>query len=240
MTGPDQERPPGGADPERSALQAAGRQGVAVAVATSLYGVSFGALAVANGLSILQACLCSLLMFTGGSQFTLVGVLGGGGTATAAVAASTLVGVRNALYGLQLAALLRPGPGRRFVAAQVTIDESTAVAVAQPTPAARARGFWVTGIGVYLGWNLMTFLGALAGNALGDPRRYGLDAAAAAAFLALLWPRLRSADVVAVALAAAVVAGILVPFVPVGIPVVAAAGVAAAAGLLRPPPVTSR
>jgi predicted branched-subunit amino acid permease len=195
-----------------------------------LYGVSLGALAVANGLSVWQACVTSLLLFSGGSQFALVGVLGGGGSVGAAVAASSLLGIRNGLYGLQLAALLRPRGVLRLAAAQVTIDESTAVAISQPDEATRRTGFWVTGLCVFVGWNLMTFVGALLGDALGDPRRYGLDAAAGAAFLALLWPRLRSRDAAAVAVAGALVAAALVPLVPVGLPVVAAAAVALVAG----------
>ncbi len=203
-------------------------------VATALYGVSLGALAVANGLSVLQACATSLLLFSGGSQFALVGVLGGGGSVPAAVAASSLLGVRNALYGLQVAGFLDVRGARRLLAAHWTIDESTAVGVAQPTVAARRTGFWVTGATVFVGWNLTTLVGALLGDALGDPRRYGLDAAAAAAFLALLWPRLRRGEAAAVALAAGLVALVLVPVVPVGIPVVAAAAVALLAGLRRP------
>src|ERR1700710_2028252 len=161
------------------------RRSLSVGVATAAYGISFGALAVANGLSAWQACVTSLLLFSGGSQFALVGVLGAGGSVGAAVAASSLLGIRNGLYGLQMAALLQPRGLRRLAAAQVTIDESTAVAIAQPDDASRSVGFWVTGLCVFAGWNLMTFVGALLGDALGDPRRYGLDAAAGAAFLAL-------------------------------------------------------
>lgn len=219
----------GAADARRAAV----RQGLSVAVATSVYGVSLGAVAVASGLSVLQACATSLLLFSGGSQFALVGILGSGGSAGAAVASSSLLGVRNGLYGLQVAALLRARGLRRVAAAQVTIDESTAVAVAQPTREAGVVGFWVTGVGVFVGWNLMTLLGALAGDALGDPRRYGLDAAASAAFLALLWPRLRDRQAAAVAAAGALVAAVLVPVVPVGLPVVAAALVAVVGGWLR-------
>jgi predicted branched-subunit amino acid permease len=219
-------------EPTSAARKATVRQGLSVGIATSLYGVSLGALAVANGLSVWQACATSLLLFSGGSQFALVGVLGGGGSVGAAVAASSLLGIRNGLYGLQLTALLRPRGLHRIAAAQVTIDESTAVAIAQPSEASSRTGFWVTGLCVYVGWNLMTFVGALLGDALGDPRRYGLDAAAGAAFLALLWPRLRMRDSAAVAVAGAVVAAALVPVVPVGLPVVAAAAVAVAAGWL--------
>jgi predicted branched-subunit amino acid permease len=215
-------------DADRLAVR---RQALSVAGATSLYGVSFGALGVADGLTLWQTCLASLLLFSGGSQFALVGVLGGGGGAASAVAASSLLSIRNAFYGLQLSRTLRPRGLRRIPTAQLTIDESTAVAIAQPRPELARLGFWVTGIGIYLGWNLSTLVGALAGNALGDPRTYGLDAAASGAFLALLWPRLKDRQTIAVALAAALVAAGLVPGIPVGLPVVAAAAVAAVAGI---------
>lgn len=214
--------------------RAAVRRGLAVGIPTALYGVSLGALAVANGLTVLQACVTSLLIFTGGSQFALVGVLGGGGSAIAAVSASSLLGVRNGLYALQVNAMVRPRGLRRVAAAHLTIDESTAVAVSQPTPPSQAAGFWTTGITIFIGWNLMTLAGALVGDAIGDPRRYGLDAAAAAAFLALLWPRLNSGTARAVALVGGLVAAGLVPVVPVGVPVIAAALVAVIAGQRSP------
>jgi predicted branched-subunit amino acid permease len=220
---------------ETDARRAVVRQGLAVAVATGLYGLSFGALSVTSGLSVLQTCLLSLLLFSGGSQFALVGILGGGGTVGAAVAASSLLGVRNALYGLQLVPTMRPAGWRRFVTAQLTIDESTAVAVSQSTPALRRLGFWVTGLGVYAGWNLMTLVGALAGSALGDPKRFGLDAAASAAFVALLWPRLRARQPVAIAVVGAVVTTVLVPVIPTGLPVLAAAFAGALVAWFWPP-----
>ncbi|WP_297342708.1 AzlC family ABC transporter permease [Amnibacterium sp.] len=199
------------------------RQGLSVAIATGLYGVSFGALSVASGLTVLQTCLLSLLLFSGGSQFALIGILGGGGTVGAAVAASSLLALRNALYGLQLGPTMLPRGWRRFAVAQLTIDESTAVAVSQSATPLRRLGFWVTGLGVYIGWNLMTLIGAFAGDALGDPRRYGLDAAASAAFLALLWPRLRAREPVAIAVVGAVATTLLIPVLPQGLPVLAAA-----------------
>ncbi|HEX4058025.1 MAG TPA: AzlC family ABC transporter permease [Galbitalea sp.] len=217
-------------DPTAAAAAAARRavirQGLSVGIATGLYGVSFGALSVANGLSVLQTCVLSLLLFSGGSQFALIGILGGGGTAGAAISAASLLAIRNAVYGLQLVPTMMPKGWRRFVVAQLTIDESTAVAVSQTTSPLRRLGFWVTGIAVYIGWNLTTLAGALAGNALGDPKHYGLDAAASAAFIALLWPRLKSREPIAIAIVGAVVTTILVPVIPQGLPVL----VAAAAG----------
>lgn len=218
---------PGGT--ERAALV---RQAVSVVLATSAYGISFGALAVSSGLSVAQAMVLSLLLFSGGSQFALVGVLGAGGTGLAAVTTSTLLGVRNGLYGLQVSRLMQARGWRRVLAAHLTIDESTAVAVTQPTPQLSRLGLWLTGGGVFLGWNATTLLGALLGSAMGDPRTYGLDAAAVAAFCALLWPRIQAVRTRVVALAAAGLALVLVPHTTPGVPVLAATLAAVVAGLL--------
>jgi predicted branched-subunit amino acid permease len=210
----------------------AAREGIGVALATSAYGISFGALAVASGLDIWQTCVLSLFMFTGGSQFAFAGVVAAGGVAAApaAIASASLLGVRNIAYGMRMSPVIGSGFWRRAAAAQFTIDESTAVSLAQRSTHARTVGFWVTGIGIYIGWNLSTLAGALLGDVLGDPRAYGLDAAAAAAFLALLWPRLRRRQPIAVGIAAAAVATLLTPVIMPGVPVIVAALVAIAVG----------
>lgn len=217
----------------RTSLTPAVRIGASISLATGLYGISFGALAVAAGLDFWQATALSALLFSGGSQFAFVGVVAGGGTGAAAVGASALLGVRNAVYGMQLNALLRPRGGpRRLLAAHVTIDESTATATAQEDPDEQRRGFWVSGLGIFLCWNAFTAAGALAGEAMGDPRAWGLDGAAVAAFLALLWPRLKSGDAVAIAVLAAAATILAVPLIPPGLPLLLAAAVAVAAALL--------
>ena len=157
------------------------RQSLSVGVATGAYGISFGALSVAAGLSLWQTMALSALLFSGGSQFALVGIVAAGGSGAAAIATSSLLGLRNGLYGLQVSRLLDVRGLRRAAAAQLTIDESTAVAIGQPEQPAGRVGFWATGLAVFVLWNLMTLVGAVIGNALGHPRRYGLDAAAAAA-----------------------------------------------------------
>lgn len=139
------------------------RMGLSISIATGLYGLSFGALAVAAGLSVAQTALLSLLMFTGGSQFAFIGVIAGGGAASAAVGAATL-------------------------------------------------------------------LGAWLGDALGDARRWGLDGAAVAAFLGLLWPRLQQREPVALALVCGVATAVAVPLLPPGLPILLAAVVGAAWG----------
>ncbi|NYD88168.1 AzlC family ABC transporter permease [Cellulomonas oligotrophica] len=215
-------------------LRAVRRQALSVSVATGLYGISFGALSVAAGLDLPQTMALSLLMFSGGSQFAFIGVVGAGGAAGAAIASAALLGARNGLYGAQLTPLLDLPRRLRPAAAHLTIDESTAVATAQPTRSAARAGFWWTGAGVFVLWNAFTLLGALAGDRLGDPRAYGLDAAAAAAFLALVWPRLAGRVAQGVAAAAVVVALVTTPVLPAGVPVLLAALVAVGVGVLAP------
>ena len=218
---------------ERSDTGAAVRAAVGVGIAVSAYGLSFGALSVAAGLDVWQSCVLSLLMFSGGSQFALIGVLASGGVAAgpAAIASATLLGIRNGLYSMRMSPIVGGPWWRRMLAGHWTIDESTAVGTAQPTLRGQRIGFWVTGAVIYVGWNLMTLAGALLGDLVGDVRMYGLDAAAAAAFLGLLWPRLTSRQPVVVAIAAVVVAAVLIPWLPPGLPVLAAAAVAIVVGV---------
>jgi predicted branched-subunit amino acid permease len=222
-------------DPRRSAVI---RDSIGVGVATGLYGTSFGAVAVAAGLSVAQTCALSLVMFTGASQFALVGVIAAGGSPLASGLTALLLGTRNTLYGLRLAPLLSWRGLRRAAAAQLVIDESTAMAINRETRPLARTGFLATGLSVFILWNLFTLVGAIAGEALGDPRTYGLDAAVGAAFLALVWPRLSDRRNQLVAVAAAVVALGLVPLTAAGVPVLAAGGVALLAGVLsrRPDP----
>lgn len=216
------------------------RQGLSIGVASGAYGISFGALSVAAGLDLWQTMALSLLLFTGGSQFALVGVLGSGGNPVTAVATSTLLGIRNGLYGLQTSRLLGLRGWRRAAAAHLTIDESTAIALAQEETAAQRTGFWAGGLAVFAFWNLATLLGAVLGNALGDPRAWGLDAAAAAAFVALIWPRLRDRTGRTTAALAAVIALISFAPTPAGVPVLLAAVAAIIVGLLDAAPSRAR
>jgi branched chain amino acid efflux pump len=204
------------------------RDALGIGLATGAYGLSFGALAVAAGLTVPQACALSGLMFTGASQFAFVGLIGGG--AAAAAATALLLGARNGLYGLRLSELLGVRGPRRALAAQLVIDESTAMAVGRDSSAAARLGFWATGAAVFACWNLATLAGALAGAALSDPRALGLDAAAPAAFVALLAPRLDGREPRAVVAVAAAAALLAVPLVPAGVPVLVAAAVALATG----------
>jgi predicted branched-subunit amino acid permease len=174
-------------------------------------------------------------MFSGGSQFAFIGVLAAGGPAAvgAAVVSAWLLGVRNGFYAVTMNPILRLTGWKRVVGAQLTIDESTGVATSQESLPDQRKGFWITGISVFIFWNLLTLLGALLGDALGDPKVWGLDAAAAAAFLGLLWPRLKERQSLAVAALAFLVAVVTTPALPAGVPVMLAGLVAVVVGLFN-------
>jgi len=206
------------AKPPRSAVTGA----VGIGVAVGVYGISFGVLAVASGLSPAQACVMSMLVFTGASQFAFVGVLAGGGGALAAMGPAVMLAVRNAAYGLSLTAILPARLRDRALSAHLVIDETTAMARAQSDPDAARRAFLATGVSVWVFWNAGTLAGALLGGGIGDPRTLGLDAMFPAAFLALLAPQLRRPGAPVAAVAGVAIALALVPFTPAGVPIIAA------------------
>jgi 4-azaleucine resistance transporter AzlC len=195
---------------------------VTLGFAVGVFAISFGVGAVSAGASVAQTCVMSLLVFTGATQFSAVSVIGAGGSTASALGGALLLAARNGVYGLTMARRLPGSLGRRLLAAQLTIDESTAMSAAQADPLAQRTAFWITGCSVYVFWNLGTLVGALAGKAI-DPQTYGLDAAFPAAFVAMLWPLLGDRRGRLAALLGAVICVSLIPFVPVGIPILCAA-----------------
>ncbi|HXN90342.1 MAG TPA: AzlC family ABC transporter permease [Candidatus Sulfotelmatobacter sp.] len=217
------------ADPRRGIV----RDALGIGIASGAYAISYGAISTAAGLSVLQTCALSILMFTGASQFALVGVVGAGGSVWTGAVAAVLLGSRNALYGLRLASLLNVAGVRRVAAAQFVIDETTAMAIAREDPDQSRFAFWATGATLFILWNLGTLTGALAAHAIPNPKVFGLDAAPPAAFLALLAPRLRAREPLAIAIAAAAAAIVLLPFVPAGVPLLLIALLVTLFGVMR-------
>ncbi len=197
------------------------RDVLALAAAITLVGASFGALAVTAGLSLWLATVMSLLVFAGGSQFLLVGVLAAGGGPLAGLAGGLLVNARHLPFGLAIAEVIGRGPAR-LLGAHLLIDESTAFARAQDDPRRARLAFWASGIALFVGWNLGTVAGWLAAGRVGDPAAFGIDAAFPAALLALLLPGLRDRTDRRVALAGAGIALLTTPLLPAGLPVLAA------------------
>ena len=210
------------------------RDALGIAVASGAYAVSFGAISTAAGLTIVQTCALSIVMFTGASQFALVGVIGSGGGVWAGAAAAVLLGMRNGLYALRLSSMLDLHGWRRPAAAHFVIDETIAMAIARDEPAQGRFAFWATGLALFVLWNAGTVAGVLVTHALPNPKVLGLDAAPPAAFLALLAPRLRTREPLAIALAAGVVALAVLPFVPPGVPLLVVAALVAVYGVWAP------
>lgn len=194
---------------------------VTLGAVVGAFGVVFGVGAVSAGGSVFQACAMSLLVFTGASQFTAVSVVDGGGSTGSALGGAMLLAARNGVYGLAMAPHLTGRPWSRLIAAQLTIDESTAMATAQTAPALRRAAFWITGASVYVFWNLGTLLGALAGSAI-DPTVFGLDAAFPAGFVAMVAPHFRTRQGRRAGVLGAVICLATVPFVPVGLSILCA------------------
>jgi 4-azaleucine resistance transporter AzlC len=206
---------------------------VTLGLATGVFAISFGVLAVSAGASVAQTCAMSLLVFTGASQLSAVSVIGAGGSVGSALGGALLLAARNGVYGLTMAGRMRGRLATRLLAAHITLDESTAMSSAQDDPEAQRVAFWITGVSIYVFWNIGTLIGALAGDAI-DPETYGLDGAFPAAFVAMVWPLLRTRrGRVAAALGAAICLA-TIPFVPLGVPLLCAT-LAIAVGLPAEP-----
>lgn len=218
---------------ERDRRRQIRRQALSIALALTPFGVVFGVACAQAGLGVAEAIGFSSFVFTGSAQFAAVGVLDDGGGVAAAITAGLLLNIRCLAFGLVLAPALTGSPGVRALLSQLVIDESTAVATAQDDPRWQRYGFVAGGLAVFTVWNLTTVAGVLlaSGNDafITD---LGLDAAPAAAFLALLWPRLvgdGGAQGRRIAAAGAVVAAATVPLAPPGVPILLASlGVVAA------------
>ena len=231
-----------------------------VAIPVGIYGAAFGAAASTAGLNLAQTISLSLLLFSGATQFAIVGVIGSGGAVAAAIATGALLGIRNGFYAVRMAPLLNLRGLKRILAAHITIDESTAVALAHNSNQSGqsqsgqsqsgesqsgesqsgesgagknsdlVKGFWFTGLGVLLFWNLFTLIGALGAGALEDPAQWGLDTAVPAAFLALLWPQLTSKRLRIIALTSVFLSLLLAPYLTAGLPIIATVLIAVVAG----------
>ncbi len=217
------------------------RDGIVLGAAVGLFGITFGVLAVAAGLTVAQTSAMSVLVFTGASQFAVVGIVAAGGSSAAALASSLLLAARNGIYGLALHRHIGGSRPRRLLAAQFVIDESTALALGQEDRRHTEPAFWVAGLAVFTFWNLGTVVGALGGAALGDPEAWGLDAAFPAGFLVLMRPHIATRAGKIAAASGALIALVSVPLLPAGAPIIAGAlGAAVALLVVGPTPHTDR
>lgn len=206
------------------------RDSLSVGLAVGAAGVAFGAVAVADHFTVAQACFLSFVLFSGASQFSLVAVMSSGGSPLSAIITGTFLGGRNGLYGVRMAQILKLRGFKRAVAAQITIDESTGVAIAQEKIEDQRTAFWYTGFGVFLFWNLFTLIGALGAKAIGDTSAWGLDVASPAIFCAVLFPRLKEKKILFASILSFIWALSITEFVPAGTPIISTVLIAAIVG----------
>jgi 4-azaleucine resistance transporter AzlC len=200
------------------------RDVLAIAAAVAVTGASFGAIAVTSGLPWWVPLALSVLVFAGGAQFLAVGVVAAGGGPVAAVLGALLLNARLLPYGLAIADTIGQGRLARLLGSHVITDETVAFAVAQSSRERSRAAFWLCGVALFVAWNVSTLVGVLAGQAIGDPNAFGLDAAFPAALLALVLPSLRDRATVRPALLGAAIALAATPFLPPGVPLLLALG----------------
>ncbi|MDQ2910094.1 MAG: AzlC family ABC transporter permease [Actinomycetota bacterium] len=209
------------------------RAALAVAATVWFFGASFGLVARAAGMGVLAPLVMSATTFAGSAQFAVSSILGAGGGAVAAIAAAVLLNARYAPISISVAPLFHGRRLRRLLESQLIVDESWALASRGGGRFDR-RILLGAGFLLYVSWLSGTAVGALAGDALGDPKDLGLDGAFPALFLALLAPQLRAPRAVLAAVAGAAIALALIPVTPAGTPIVAASA-ACLLGLRRKP-----
>ena len=202
---------------------------LALSGAVGVFALAFGVLAVGAGASVWQACALSFFTFTGASQMSAMSVIASGGSVGGALGGALLLAGRNGVYGLALSPYFGGSLGKRLLAAHFVIDETTAMMTAQTNPRLQKIAFWTTAIALFSLWNLGTLIGAVLGSSI-DPHTYGLDVGFSAAYVAMLFPHLRTANGRIAAAGGALLSVLLAPFVPIGLPILAS-GLAIFVGL---------
>jgi predicted branched-subunit amino acid permease len=207
------------------------RAGVPFAVAAGLLAVSFGVVAQEAGLSAIAAIVFSAIVFAGSAQFAAIAIIAQGGGAGAAVAAAALMNSRFLPMGVALGPSLPGGAASRAAQGQTVVDASWALASRSDGSFDRMMLFG-SSAAQYVAWTAGTVAGAIWGDKLGDPEALGLDAVYPAFFLALLLVEMKSRRAIGVAAIGALIALVLVPVAPAGVPVLVAS-LASLVGLHR-------
>jgi predicted branched-subunit amino acid permease len=210
----------------RSGIRAA----LPIALPTLLLGVSFGVLA-RPVMGPIAPIVMSVVVFSGAAQFAALSVLAAGGAAGAAIAAGVLMNARWLPMGFAIGPSLPGGVGARAAQAQAIVDASFAMA---------SRGDGTFDRGLLLGativqgvgWITGTVIGVIGGPVIADPKALGLDGIFPAFYLTLLVAEARGRPALMAAGIGAAITLTLMPFVPVGLPIIVAS-VGALIGLRR-------
>lgn len=193
-----------------------------VCLADLIVAVSFGAIAVGEGLPLWLPMLLSVVVFAGAAQFMFVGLVASGGNPISAVIAGLLVNARHVPFGFAVGDVLGTRWLPRVLGSHLMVDETVAFTLAQPDARRRRATYWVCGVALFACWNVGVVIGAFGGAAISDTDALGLDAAFPAVLLALVLPALGDTATRRAVLAGVVVALATAAFLPAGLPVLLA------------------
>jgi 4-azaleucine resistance transporter AzlC len=197
------------------------RAALPLVIPTALIGASFGVSAATSGWGTVAPVVMSAIVFSGAAQFATLAVLGAAGSVITAIVAATLIASRFLAIGVALGPSMRGGSVRRSLEGQAVIDASLILARTGDARYGVKRLLGST-LPQYVGWTLGTVGGVLAGESIPDPKALGLDALFPAFFLVLVWSELGDRAARVTAITATLIAAVLIPIAPPGIPVVAA------------------
>jgi branched chain amino acid efflux pump len=197
------------------------RVALPLVIPTALIGASFGVAAATSGWGTVAPIVMSAIVFSGAAQFAVLAVLSAGGSVITAIVAATLVASRFLAIGVALGPSMRGGSIRRALEGQAVVDASLILARTGEARYGVKRLLGST-LPQFTGWTLGTVGGVLVGESIPDPKALGLDALFPAFFLALVWSELGDRGARITAAAATLIAFVLIPVAPPGIPVVAA------------------
>ena len=183
-------------------------------------------------MGVLAPIVMSATTFAGAAQFAAASVIRDGGSVLAAVGAAVLLNARYLAMSVTIAPAFRGSRLRRFFESQLLVDESWAIS---QVGGGRIDRRMLVGAGLFLFpcWVGGTALGVFGGDVLGDPKRLGLDAAFPALFLVLLFTLTVSRRAIVAAVAGGLIALVLLPIAPAGVPVIAASAVCLAGSRRR-------
>jgi 4-azaleucine resistance transporter AzlC len=197
------------------------RAALPLVIPTALIGASFGVSAATSGWGTVAPIVMSAIVFSGAAQFATLAVLSAGGSVITAIVAATLIASRFLAIGVALGPSMRGSTVRRAFEGQAVVDASLILARTGDAQYGVKRLLGAT-LPQYVGWTLGTIGGVLAGESIPDPKTLGLDALFPAFFLVLVWSELNDRAARVTAATATLIAVVLIPIAPPGIPVVAA------------------
>ena len=191
------------------------KAGMPVCVGYFSVSFGFGAMAIAQGLTVWQAVLISASNLTSAGQFAGLTVIAASAAIIEMILTQVVINSRYALMSLALGQRLGPdvGTGRRLLAAFFNTDEVFALGMSRGKRL--TTGFFVgAGAVAALGWISGTAMGAIAGSLLPESIRMALGVMLYGMFIAIVVPQAKEKRSTLIAVILALVFSCLFNWMP--------------------------